>query len=172
MTRRVPAAAAVRAGLLVIGVGAMGVGARLLWGEGVAELPGIAGWLAGVVVVHDGLIAPLTVGLGVALVRLVPPRWRAATTGGLVVLATLTVLAIPVLGRFGARPDNPTLLDRPYLAGWLAVAAVTLGGVLGWVLARRGGRSPAVWHAPGQDHTGGRGPGGAHPRGRRRPDGP
>jgi hypothetical protein len=40
------------------------------------------------------------------------------------------VVAIPVLGRFGARPDNPTLLDRPYLTGWLVVAGLTLGWVL------------------------------------------
>ena len=31
-----------------------------------------------------------------------------------------------MLGRFGARPDNPTLLDRDYLVGWLVLAGVVL----------------------------------------------
>ena len=38
---------------------------------------------------------------------------------GGVVLGSLTLLAIPVLGRFGERPDNATLLDRNYTVGWL-----------------------------------------------------
>ena len=37
---------------------------------------------------------------------------------GLVVWGGLTVMAIPVLGRFGALAANPTLLDRPYLTSW------------------------------------------------------
>ena len=44
----------------------------------------------------------------------------------LVVLGATTLLAVPVLGRFGARPDNPTLLDRDYPAGWLALAGVVV----------------------------------------------
>ena len=65
---------------------------------------------------------------------------RAAAAGGLLVLATVTLAAVPVLGRFGAKPDNPTLLDRPYLTGWLLIAGlVVLGTVLaGWWGTRRG----------------------------------
>jgi hypothetical protein len=54
--------------------------------------------------------------------RPVPP----AVTAGAVVLATVTVVAVPVLGRFGARADNPTLLDRNYVLGWLALATLTV----------------------------------------------
>jgi hypothetical protein len=44
-------------------------------------------------------------------------------------------MAVPVLGRFGALSDNPTLLDRPYLASWavgtaVVVLAVAAAGVL------------------------------------------
>jgi hypothetical protein len=49
---------------------------------------------------------------------------------GLVVLATVTVTAIPVLGSWGARPDNATLLDRNYLLGWLVFATLVVLGVL------------------------------------------
>ena len=45
---------------------------------------------------------------------------------GLVVLGTVTVTAIPVLGDFGARPDNLTLLPRNYVLGWFVFAALVL----------------------------------------------
>ena len=83
-------------------------------------------WLAGGVVVHDALLAPLTL-LAVALgARRLPRKvWVVATTG-LVVLLTVTVSAIPVLGSWGARADNPTLLDRHYLLGWCVFAGVVI----------------------------------------------
>jgi hypothetical protein len=64
-----------------------------------------------------------------------------------VVLGTVTLSAVPVLGRFGARADNPTLLDRHYLLGWLVfavlVGVVTAASVLvrGRRTTRRGPRS-------------------------------
>ncbi len=45
-------------------------------------------------------------------------------------LGPLTLLALPVLGRFGVRPDNPTLLDRHYWSGWIAVVVVVCAGIL------------------------------------------
>jgi hypothetical protein len=57
-----------------------------------------------------------------------------------VVWGGVTLMAVPVLGRFGARPDNPTLLDRPYLGTWVALSVVTLAVVAtaGALRARRG----------------------------------
>ncbi|KQZ88376.1 hypothetical protein ASD62_02590 [Phycicoccus sp. Root563] len=92
------------------------------WGNLLATVP----WLAGVVVVHDGLVAPVIVLVGVAAARVLPTWSRRAALLVLVVLGPLTLLAVPALGRFGAKADNPTLLDRPYAAGWAAVVAVVL----------------------------------------------
>ena len=83
-------------------------------------------FLAGGVIVHDGFIAPLTVALVFLLTRVVPSRMRTAVTMGLVVLGTVTVTAIPVLGGFGARPDNLTVLPRNYVLGWFVFAALVL----------------------------------------------
>ena len=83
-------------------------------------------FLAGGVIVHDGIIAPLTIAVVFLGTRVVPRRMRTAVTMGLVVLGTVTVTAIPVLGGFGARPDNPTLLPRNYVLGWLVFAALVL----------------------------------------------
>lgn len=33
---------------------------------------------------------------------------------------------LPTLGRFGARPDDPYLLNRPYLTSWLGFVAATV----------------------------------------------
>jgi hypothetical protein len=44
----------------------------------------------------------------------------------LIVWGSITLLAVPVLGRFGALPDNPTLLDRPYQMSWLILSAVVV----------------------------------------------
>jgi hypothetical protein len=93
--------------------------------------------------VHDGVVAPLTIAATWLAARVVPLAWRARVAVALVVLLTVTVAAVPVLGRFGARPDNATLLDRPYWWGWAAVAAVVLLGsfVVAPLLRRRRGRA-------------------------------
>jgi hypothetical protein len=115
-------------GLLGLAMGAFGA-LRFLQ----LDLAGILDallWLAGGVAIHDAVIAPLTIGLTVLATRVVPWSARLRITVGLVVLATVTTTAVPVLGRWGARPDNPTLLDRGYLGGWLVFAALVLMAML------------------------------------------
>jgi len=129
-----------RAGSATVGNGTL-VTRVLLGGAGVAgvvyglyrlvtmppeHVPTVLLWAVGGVVVHDVVLAPLVVGLGV-LAALVAPDWlRGPLVRLLVVLGPLTLVALPVLGRFGARDDNPTLLDRPYWAGYLAIVAVAV----------------------------------------------
>lgn len=115
-----------------LAIGAVGVavglyGAWLLVSRGDGEdLRSAAVWLVGGVLLHDVVLAGLTLAVG-ALVTRVPPRpARAPATVALVVLGSLTLVAVPVLGRFGAKPDNPTLLDRPYVTAWLVLVAVTV----------------------------------------------
>lgn len=130
---------------VAIGLGgllAIGYGAVLLLGRGLSDTLAAGVWLAGGVVVHDGVLVPVTLGLGLLLGRVVPVSWRAPAAAAGIVLGSVTVAAVPVLGRFGARVDNDTLLDRDYLAGWLVLAGlVVAGAVVGRLV---GGR---VWHA-------------------------
>jgi hypothetical protein len=100
----------------------------------------VAIWLVAGVVLHDGVVAVVTVGLGLLAVRIVPVAARAPVAVGFVVLGSVTLLAVPVLGRFGARADNATLLDRNYTAGWVLVvgAIVVVVGVSTLVRSRRG----------------------------------
>ena len=142
-----------------------GSGSRLLGGRLVLGLVGLAGglygaylllesqrgdalvsavaWLVGGVLVHDVLVAAVALVVGLVVTRLVPRRARGPLVVGLVVLGTVSVVAIPFVGRFGALPDNPTLLPRDYVGGYLLIVGlVVVGVVVGIVLAsRRAARS-------------------------------
>lgn len=109
-------------GVLLGGYGAF----LLLSRQDSGQLVNAAIWLASGVVLHDAVLAPVVLGLVVVGARIAPVAARVPAATALVVLGTATILAIPVLGRFGARPDNPTLLDRDYTAGWFALAGLVL----------------------------------------------
>ena len=94
------------------------------------QLVSAAIWLAAGVVLHDFVLAPLVLIVVFVGARLVPVDFRAAAVAGLVVLGTATIFAIPVLGGFGERPDNPSLLNRYYWLGWLVLAVVVVLAVL------------------------------------------
>jgi hypothetical protein len=83
------------------------------------------------------------------------PRERLAPFAvALVVLAPVTLLGIPVLGRFGARADNPTLLDRHYWLGWSVLVAVVIAAILvvRYAERRRRAAGRAVLPAEGGPH--------------------
>ena len=124
-----------------LGVAVAAYGGWLLLQEDLSDLVDTAVWLAGGVVLHDFVLVPLTLLLGLALVRLLPANLRAPVAGGLVVLGTVTLMAVPVLGGWGANADNPTILDRNYPVGWLVVAGVTMLVVVVTIVLRAGGRS-------------------------------
>jgi hypothetical protein len=113
------------------------VGVWHLLGNGFADLAATVAWLVGGVVAHDALIAPLVVLLGVGLLPRLPSWGRGPAVAGFVVLLTVTLTAVPVLGRFGAKPDDPWLLPRPYGALWLGFALVAVAAVVGASVLRR-----------------------------------
>lgn len=123
--------------LALLGLAATAYGGLLLSRRLSVDLLDSALWLAGGVVVHDAVLAPLVIVLAVLVVRRLPALVRAPVTVGAVVLGSVTLVAVPVLGRFGASPGNPTLLDRDYVTGWLVLAALTVVAVRVSILRRR-----------------------------------
>lgn len=123
--------------LVVTGVAMGGYGGWLLLRE---QWPEAAVWLVAGVLVHDVLLSGLLLSTLALGVRLLPRPLVAPAAVGLVVLGSVTLMAVPVLGRFGALPDNPTLLDRPYVVSWALLAVATLVTVLvaGWFRGRAG----------------------------------
>ncbi|CAB4728122.1 MAG: hypothetical protein F2667_12645 [Actinobacteria bacterium] len=115
-----------------LAIGALGVllglfGARTLWTrQDTDQLTNAGLWLVGGVVLHDLVLAPVVLLLVVVVARLLPTAYRAPAVVALVVLGTLTIVAVPMLSGQGVRPDNPTLLPRDYRTTWLVLVAVVV----------------------------------------------
>lgn len=135
---------ATRAGLGVLGVIVGVYGAYLLVSrQDVDQLLSAAIWLGGGAIAHDGLVAVASLALVALGGRLLPAVARPSAAVAMVVLGSLTILAIPMLGRFGAKDDNATLLDRNYWLGWsLVTVVVLLAVVVASVLRSRAPRHP------------------------------
>ncbi|MFF3603754.1 hypothetical protein [Streptomyces sp. NPDC002463] len=131
-----------RYGLGMLGVALVGLGAWLVVDQ--PDPLGVFVWLAGALVLHDGILAPLVLAVGLLLVG---RRRRGLLRGALLVAGSVVLVALPLLVRPGA-PPNPSALPLPYgrnLA--IVLAAVTV--VTGVLIAgqrrreRRQGRVPA-----------------------------
>ena len=123
--------------LYALGTAMIGYG---LWGQlyGADTKPvRVAVLVVAAALVHDLVLAPAVLLLALTLRRLLP-RWvRARTQGAALVGFCLFLVAIPGLGRYGAREDNPSVLPRDYTEGLLlALAVVVLGTVLSAVAAK------------------------------------
>jgi membrane protease YdiL (CAAX protease family) len=88
------------------------------------QLVSAAGWLVGGVVLHDFVLAPVVLVAVAVAGRLAPRPVRAPAAVLLVVIGSVTLVAVPVLGAFGRRADNASLLDRDYWTGWLVLVGV------------------------------------------------
>jgi hypothetical protein len=119
------------------------VGLYHLLGTSLPDLVNVVLWLAGGVIAHDAVVAPLVVLLAVVVLPRLPSWSRAPAVAGFVVLMSVTLLAVPALGRFGARDDVPSLLNRPYGVLWLGFAALVLLVVVVASLLRRRRSGPA-----------------------------
>lgn len=129
---------AVRSMAVVAGVLTAAYGVWLLLELGWANTRATLVWLIGGVVLHDGVFAILVTAVALVAVRLVPRARLAPWVVGLVILVPITLAAIPELGRFGARADEPSLLDRPYWLGWsVMVTLVVVSVVIGALATRR-----------------------------------
>jgi hypothetical protein len=95
-------------------------------------------FLVGVLVFHDALFLPLTIGAGALLGLLVPAGLRTPVRVAGVISLALTVVALPlVLGR-GRVADNPSILPLNYGRGLLVIfAAIWVAAAVAVVVRRR-----------------------------------
>ncbi|MET9930432.1 MULTISPECIES: hypothetical protein [unclassified Streptomyces] len=124
-----------------LGVGLMGLGT---WLVAAGPDPGdVLVWLAGALVVHDGVVAPLVLTLGLLIAER-PERglWR----GVLVVSGSVVLVALPLLLRPGP-PPNPSALPLPYGRNLVIVLAVVAVGAVVLRLVR-------PWRQRSQRRTG------------------
>lgn len=83
----------------------------------------LAGWVVGLAVAHDLVVAPVVLGVG-RLVR----RWPSVAVG-LLLSGVVVLFAFPFVRGYGRRADDPSALPRDYRAGLLVVLAVIWAAV-------------------------------------------
>ncbi len=89
----------------------------------------LARFVIGGALIHDLILAPLVLLVGLAVARLVGGRLRTPVQVGAVISATVALFAYPVVRAFGLATNNPTSLPHDYatnlaivlVAVWLAV---------------------------------------------------
>ncbi|MFE7511545.1 hypothetical protein ACFU8I_10020 [Streptomyces sp. NPDC057540] len=129
-----------RHGVGALGVASIGLG---LWLVAAGSDPlGVLVWLAGALVLHDGIIAPLVLAVGLLIAG---RRLRGPLRGALLVSGSLVLITLPLLLRPGP-PPNPSALPLPYTRNLVivlvVVAAATAGGGRGRPPAARSPASP------------------------------
>ena len=121
---------AARVALGVLGVAGIVWGGWLLRDDGLDRLQSTSLWLVGVVVLHDAVLAPLVVALGVVAVKVLPRNHRALAAVVFIVWATVTLAVANVLSGLGGKPDMDSLLNRPYVSAWLVLTGLVVVGVV------------------------------------------
>jgi hypothetical protein len=134
----------IRAATALAGLGIAAFGCWRLLVLGSHNLVATGTWLVGGVVLHDVVLAPLTIAAAAVATRVLTRRRLAPWAVAAILLAPVTILSIPVLGRFGARPSEPSLLDRHYWLGWWALVALVGLAILVGTCVRRVGRRPST----------------------------
>ena len=114
-----------------IGLALFGV-FRLLTQVSVGSVAFLVLWLIGALVIHDGMIAPGTLGLATLIRRKVPPRGRRYLQGALISAAAVTVIGLPMIYRAHSQPKVKALLEQNFLANvallWAVIAVVAFLG--------------------------------------------
>lgn len=118
--------------LVAMGVAIGGYGAWQLWEFPTDALLRIAVWAAAGVIIHDFVFAPLTAALGYTSRRLIKGRWWPPVAVAAMCSITLVLLAIAVFDTPGAKPDNPSVLDRDYPLGLGVSLALVWASVPLW----------------------------------------
>ena len=101
-------------------------------------------WLVAALVLHDALLAPSVVGLGWLLQRYVSDRGRRYVQIALIMIALVTLIAIPMIFLRGSQPAAKALLLRNYGANLIVIIGIlTIASLILYaVRVTRDGRHP------------------------------
>lgn len=94
-------------------------------------------WFLGGIVVHDFLIAPVVIGVGVLVSRAVPDDFRGPVQGALVAGGIVALTALPYVLGFGRSSSNPSALPNNYATALLTLLLFIAAGAAGLVGLRR-----------------------------------
>ena len=136
---------AVRGLLVLAGVGFGLWGLWLMRDFTREQLTSEAFWLAGGILLHDAVLAPVVVAIGWAAARLLPGHFRSSSATAFLVWGTLSIAFLPVLSGQGGKLGNDTILGKPYVLSWVVMTVLLVGyAVTAALLRRRQARSSAM----------------------------
>ncbi len=110
-------------------IGAVGIAAGI-WGgwqlidDGTTALVSLGIWLVASIIVHDAIIAPLTIGLTFLAARFLPAPARMPAVVGFVVWGTCSIAFFAVITGQAGKTGNDTIGTQPYTGAWLVFTAV------------------------------------------------
>jgi hypothetical protein len=87
---------------------------RILQNSNQTDPRGLARWLIGAVIIHDGILVPSTMLIGFILTHVFKPRMRRYVQGALVTSGLITIIAIPLIDRRGSQPAVKALEQQNY----------------------------------------------------------
>lgn len=120
---------------------------RLLLGLPLATLVVLGTWLLAALLLHHGVLQPLVLAVGAGL-RAIPDRVRGFVQAALIMVAAVTVIAVPLIIRqFSQPPSKAMLLQHYELNLTVLVAIVVVSVVIAYVI--RGARE----RTSGGDHS-------------------
>jgi hypothetical protein len=93
-------------------------------------------WLVAALLVHDGLVSPVVVAVGVLVTKAVPPRTRRYLQGALVTGALITVIALPLIKRQDSQPQVKAILQQNFSANLAVLLGIVAGGALALYVLR------------------------------------
>jgi len=137
--------------IILIGVGALAIllGAYVMVDTVKPKsIWGLVTWLIAAVILHDGIISPIVVGISVGMRRFgraIPAGVLAIVQAGVLVGCVFTLIIVPEIIRKAKVPKNYTVLPFDYATRlglmWAAVAVVTAVVVVVYLRVRRARRA-------------------------------
>ena len=122
---------------LAVGGGIMAFGFRGALDQ-LSSFPDVARWVIGADLIHDFVIAPIAVGIGWAVGRVVSMKWRAPIQAGLMATAITVAIGWPGLRGYGRHlvPDNPSVQPLNYATAVGTVIGIIWAVVAIWLVTR------------------------------------
>jgi hypothetical protein len=115
---------------VAVGWGVMLAGLRgLLVDAALTQPPDLARWFFGAAIAHDLLIAPAAYLCALLVGRVVPRSAVVPVSLGLAASALLVGFTWPLLGAYGRRASNPTVLPLDYTRNVMVALAAIWGAV-------------------------------------------
>lgn len=131
-----------RIGLVVVGLGLLGIGGLVLLDSvNPTRYVGILAWMAGAIIVHDGIIAPIVFVVALGMRRAgkkIPSAVIAILQGAIVLGAIVGLIVLPEVIKKSLGTANPTVLPLDYgfnLIVFYAIIAVVTAVVIAAYLA-------------------------------------